>query len=142
MISAWFISWVLGVDNGLIRLNYESCFHHFFYQYLLVKKGNRFIIGPKFVKKICENKIRSLIWWARYEMRIQTGIGSRYVLPKDELKRRCLLSRNCPRVVSVVKLSKLGKKTVCQNEQKVTLQKRLSLRGHHNFAGSKLKKIV
>ena len=82
----------------------------FFYQYLLVKKGNKFVIGPKFVKKICENKICSLIWWARYEMRIQTGIGSRYVLLKDKLKRRCLLSRNCPRVVSVVKLSKLGKK--------------------------------
>ena len=27
----------------------------------LVKKGNKFVIGPKFVKKIGENKIRSLI---------------------------------------------------------------------------------
>ena len=43
--------------------------------------------------------------------------------------------------LSLVKLSKL-EKTVCQAEQKVTAQKRLSTRGHHNFAGSKLEKNV
>ena len=41
--------------------------------------------------------------------------------------------------LSLVKFSKL-EKTVCQAEQKVTTQKMLSTRGHHNFAGSKLKK--
>ena len=59
---------------GLLRSNYESCFHQYFsvekdqlvqkYFFSSWKDQNTYYVI--LVKKIGENKIRSLIWWARY----------------------------------------------------------------------------